>query len=282
MTSHLGIILAFVLSISYSGTQAKQVQHKKQHLKHHLQAKSEVNAQSDENPEIGTITYDVPTAIPAIPAIPVNPSNGFPRVFPVEVDMSHFMSTIEERLSSLERSVSQNLARITENVNQNQASISANVARISENVDGISQNQASISANVASISANQASISENVNGISMLRDELNTQISGSRSFCQQGVVGCYKSCGGKDEGNTEQVEHYKETVTFPTPFPSTPAVNLALSGIYMKDPNGDVGDWYGWKLYVLDITTTSFLADLRMVDYEIRDIHGTWIACVTV
>ena len=75
--------------------------------------------------------------------------------------------------------------------------------------------------------------------------------------------------------------HHREPVTFPTPFPSKPKVNLAVAGIKMYDPNTE-GDWYGWATWPEDITTTSFVAELRMIDYKITDMHATWIACVTV
>jgi len=70
-------------------------------------------------------------------------------------------------------------------------------------------------------------------------------------------------------------------VYFPTAFPSEPTVAMALSDIYMKDPNDD-GDYYGWSMSANEITTSSFEATLIADDYTIYEMYASWIACVTV
>ena len=75
---------------------------------------------------------------------------------------------------------------------------------------------------------------------------------------------------------------YSETVRFPTPFPYTPTVALALNRIWMTDPNGNQPDSYGWQMEANGITTWKFDAALIMDDYEIKEMYISWIACVTL
>jgi len=289
----------FAIALIISETQARHVHHKKQHsFKHHLKAKSAETAQSDdyELPTNGPAIEILPTDGPAMvidpqtvgPVYPAIPS--FSSVFPVEVDMSHFMSALEARLASIESSISENQASIASHassisdhensLSNHEDSISSFENSISNHEDSISSHESSISNHEDKIASNLASITGNVEGISSLRDELQGLASKSRSFCQMGRFGS-NSVGGSDEDNTRTKKEVKDTVYFPTAFPSEPTVAMALSDIYMKDPNDD-GDYYGWSMSANEITTSSFEATLIADDYTIYEMYASWIACVTV
>jgi len=272
MSSLFAIIFAIALVISE--TQARHVHHKKQHsFKHHSKAKSAANEiWPTDGPMVIEPATDGPDPVPS-----------FGSVFPVQVDMSHFMSMLEGRLASIESSISENQASIASHassISDHENSLSNHENSISNHEDSISSHESSISNHEDKIASNLASITSNVEGISTLRDELQGLASKRGSFCQVGRFGS-SSVGSTDKDSTRTKTEVKDTVYFPTAFPSEPTVAMALSDIYMKDPNDD-GDYYGWSMSANEITTSSFEATLIADDYKIYEMYASWIACVTV
>ena len=111
------------------------------------------------------------------------PVPSFGNVFPVQVDMSHFMSMLEGRLASIESSISENQASIASHassISDHENSLSNHENSISNHEDSISSHESSISNHEDKIASNLASITSNVEGISTLRDELQGLASKSK------------------------------------------------------------------------------------------------------
>ena len=148
------------------------------------------------------MVIDPQTVGPVYPAIP-----SFASVFPVEVDMSHFMSALEARLASIESSISENQASIASHassisdhensLSNHEDSISSFENSISNHEDSISSHESSISNHEDKIASNLASITGNVEGISSLRDELQGLASKSKSHIWGKAKNCLVKSGNQ-------------------------------------------------------------------------------------
>jgi len=100
------------------------------------------------------------------------------------------------------------------------------------------------------------------------------EISGSERYCQTGIVGCIKDCGGFDTDSNYQEMVKTFGVTFANAFPRKPTVTLAwmytLGKVF----------YYGWNLQAVNVTSTEFTAKITLKARKIDTLRATWIACI--
>jgi len=273
------VVILILVALFSDGSSAKHIKHKKHSSKTKQLHKKAANLRNDQEllPENELLPE------------PVAPSGGMALSYmsklPVEVDLSQFVSSLNERLTGLENQ----LASVETSVNERIESVSTDLSSQLRTVEtSVNERIESVSTDLTyrldtvdeRVNSVETRASSNEAEIASVRNSVQNLPSRGGSLCQTGFTGC-SDCGGEDPSDTTYTEVPKNfDVTFPTAFPGTPTVSTSLNEIHMHAPGHD--DYYGWATDPIDVTSTGFTLRVKLIDREISRFYSNWIACYTL
>jgi len=257
------VVILIIVALFSDGSSAKHIKHKKHSSKTKQLHKKAANLRNDQ--ELLPENVLLPE--------PVAPSGGMELSYlsklPVEVDLSQFVSSLNERLTGIENQLAsvETSGDTTKIVNERIESVSTD---LTYRLDTVVERVNSVETRASS---NEAEIASVMNSVQNLPSQ-------GGSFCQTGVAGCRDDCGGEDPDTTYTEVPKDFDVIFPTAFPGTPTVSTSLNEIYMYAP--DNYDYYGWATDPIGITSTGFTLRVKLQDRKITTFYANWIACYTL